>query len=86
MLIVRKFDFKINVMTDKVSVSDLRYIIRNLITFIAVEGKEYVNDQKKQEYVASYIHLLAKIINQVDEDDQDSIVENIAEDISKYIQ
>ncbi|MFD2564165.1 hypothetical protein [Aquimarina rubra] len=72
-------------MKEELSVSDLRQIIRNLITFIVVEGKEYVNDTKKREYVASYVHLLAKIINQVDQNEQNSLVENISDDISNYM-
>ncbi len=72
-------------MEEELDISDARQIIRNLITFIVVEGKEYVNDNKKREYVASYVLLLAKIINQTDKTDQTSFIENISDDISKYI-
>ncbi|SEL16442.1 hypothetical protein SAMN04487910_1907 [Aquimarina amphilecti] len=72
-------------MKEELSISDLREVIRNLITFIAVEGKEYVNENKKSDYVASYLVLLAKIINQVEEGEQTSLVESITEDISNYI-
>ena len=72
-------------MEEDLSISDLRKIIRNLITFIVVEGKEYVNDTKKSDYVLSYVHLLARTINKVDVDEQESLVEDIANDISKYI-
>ena len=72
-------------MEEELNISDLRKIIHNLITFIVVEGKEYVNDGKKCDYVLSYVLLLARIINRVDGDEQESLVEDIANDISKYI-
>jgi len=70
---------------DALDISDLRPIIRNLVTFIVVEGKGYVNEKKKCDYVASYVHLLVKIVNQVKEEERASLVEDIAEDISRYI-
>ncbi|WP_299255889.1 hypothetical protein [uncultured Aquimarina sp.] len=72
-------------MKEELSISDLRQVIRNLITFIAVDGKEYVNDDKKREYVASYVLLLAKIINQVDQEEKTSLIQNISDDIANYI-
>lgn len=72
-------------MEEELNISDLRQIIRNLITFIVVDGKEFVNDKKKCDYVVSYVHLLARIINKVDGDEQESLVEDIASDISKYL-
>ncbi|WP_298541615.1 hypothetical protein [uncultured Aquimarina sp.] len=72
-------------MKEELNISDLRQVIRNLITFIVVDGKEYVNDDKKREYVASYVLLLVKIVNQLDSEEQASLIENISEDISNYM-
>lgn len=72
-------------MEDTLDISELRQIIRNLITFIAIEGKEYVKDEKKREYVTSYVHLLAKIIHQINDEEKTSVVEDIAKDISEYL-
>ncbi|MGY3791409.1 hypothetical protein [uncultured Aquimarina sp.] len=70
---------------EELSISDLRKVIRNLITFIVVDGKEYVNDSDKIDYVKSYVMLLAKIINQVDQEEHTSLIENISDDIANYI-
>ncbi|WP_299431986.1 hypothetical protein [uncultured Aquimarina sp.] len=72
-------------MKEELDISDLRQIIQNLITFIVVEGKEYVNDGKKREYVVSYVLLLAKILNQVDQEERASLIENISDDITNYM-
>ncbi|KAA1244984.1 hypothetical protein [Aquimarina sp. RZ0] len=73
-------------MNDELNIEDLRLIIHNLITFIVVEGKVYVKNNKKHEYVTKYVYLLAKVIHQIDEEEQISIVKEIADDISKYIE
>ncbi len=75
-------------MENEVNISDLRQIIRNLITFIVIEGKEYVQEQKKQDYVASYLHMLAKVIHEnhiEDKEEQAAFIEDIANDIARYI-
>lgn len=70
---------------EDLSISDLRKVIRNLITFIVVDGKEYVDDSEKRDYVKSYVMLLAKIINQVDQEENTSLIKNISDDIANYI-
>lgn len=72
-------------MKEELNISDLRRIIRNLITFIVVEGKTYVKDKNKREYVESYVLLLAKIINQLDQEEQTTLIENISDDIANYM-
>ncbi len=72
-------------MKDNLDIQDLKLIIRNLITFIVVEGKEYVNENQKREYVSKYVHLLVKTINLIDETEEFSIVEDIADDITRYL-
>ncbi len=72
-------------MRDDLDSSDVKQIIHNLITFIVVEGKEYVNDNRKREYVAGYLLVLIKIINSIEDEEEFSIVEKIANDISHYI-
>ncbi|WP_103072349.1 hypothetical protein [Aquimarina sediminis] len=73
-------------MKKDLDISDVRLIIRNLISFIVVEGKEYVSDAKKKEYVSSYIQLLIKTIHHIDEQEELSIIEDIADDISTYLE
>ncbi|MDY8136599.1 hypothetical protein [Aquimarina sp. 2201CG5-10] len=73
-------------MNNKLEVSDIKLIIRNLITFIVLDGKEYVSDQRKQEYVAAYIHLLVKTMNLVDNKEESAIIEDIANDIDTYLE
>ncbi len=73
-------------MKNNLDTSEIKLIIRNLITFIVVEGKEYVGDKQKKAYVAGYIQLLVKTIHLIDEDVESSVVENIANDISKYLE
>jgi len=72
-------------MNEELNISDVRGVIRNLITFIVIDGKEYVHDKRKCEYVASYVCLLARIVNRVADEERASLVEDIAKDISKYI-
>ena len=72
-------------MHKELDISDIKLIIRNLITFIVIEGKDYVSDQNKKEYVAGYIHLLIKTINLIDEKEKDSVIENITDDIANYL-
>ncbi|GAA4277049.1 hypothetical protein [Aquimarina mytili] len=72
-------------MSDNLSISDIRLIIRNLITFIVVEGKEYVHDDYKRDYVSKYIMVLIKTINLIDDDEEFSLVKDIADDISNYL-
>ena len=83
--ISRRKVLKINKMKEDLSIAEIRLIIRNLITFIVVEGKEYVSDELKREYVKGYVHLLIKIVNQIDEEEKTSLVEDIASDISTYL-
>lgn len=73
-------------MKDNLDISDIRLIIRNLITFIVVEGKEYVSDDNKRAYVSSYVSVLIKAIHLIEEDHDVSIIEDIAEDLAMYIE
>ncbi len=73
-------------MKDNLDISDVRLIIRNLITFIVIEGKEYVSDANKRAYVSGYVHTLIRTINLIDEHKEFSITEDIVEDISKYLE
>lgn len=72
-------------MEEELNISDLKKIIQTLVAFIAIDGKEFVNDTEKPQYVSSYVLLLIKIINQLDNKEQVSLVENISHDIAKYI-
>ncbi|GAA3522854.1 hypothetical protein GCM10022393_41930 [Aquimarina addita] len=70
---------------DRLDISDLQQIIHNLVTFIAIEGKEYVQEDHKRAYVKSYVYLLAKIVHRINEEEQFSVTEDIAKDISRYL-
>ncbi len=72
-------------MKGDIDISDVRLIIRNLITFIVVEGKEYVHDEQKKNYISGYLLVLVKTINLIDEQEEFSVVEDIANDISNYL-
>ncbi len=80
-----KETFKMYEMENELKISDLKIIIRNLISFIVIEGKECVQESKKQEYVSGYIHLLVKIVNDMEEQDDYSIIKDIVDDITRYI-
>ncbi|MFC5045117.1 hypothetical protein ACFSTE_16385 [Aquimarina hainanensis] len=72
---------------DELEITDLKEIIRKLISFIVVDGKKYISDDaQKRAYVLGYLHLLAKVINFIEEEDEFTAVENIADDISTYIE
>ncbi|MEW7277271.1 hypothetical protein ABW636_01585 [Aquimarina sp. 2201CG1-2-11] len=72
-------------MEKDIDISEIKLIIRNLIAFIVVEGKQYVSEAKKKEYVYAYLQLLIKTIHLVEEEKL-SIIEDIAEDISTFIE
>ncbi len=72
-------------MKKDIDIAEIRWIIRNLIAFIVVEGKDYVSEAKKKEYVSAYVHVLIKTIYLIDEKQEFSIVEDIAEDIVNYL-
>ncbi|TPN85972.1 hypothetical protein [Aquimarina algicola] len=72
-------------MDKDLDITDIKLIIRNLITFIIIEGKEYVNDSKKKEYVLGYMKLLINTMNLVEEDHKESLLKDIAEDITTYV-
>ncbi|WP_108869655.1 hypothetical protein [Aquimarina aquimarini] len=72
-------------MKKELDISEVKLIIRNLVTFIVVEGKQYVSDSQKKAYVSGYVQLLIKTIHLIDEQEEISIVEDIAEDISTYL-
>jgi len=72
-------------MNNELDTKDVKNIVNNLIAFIVDEGKSYVSEERKSEYVASYLHVLIKTVNQMDNDPKESLVENIASDIVRYI-
>ncbi len=72
-------------MKDNLNVSDVQLMIRNLITFIVVEGKEFVDEEHKKEYVSRYLMVLIKTINLIDDQEEVSLIEDIANDISNYL-
>jgi hypothetical protein len=73
-------------MKKELDISEIQLIIRNLIAFIVVEGKEHVSDKKKKAYVSGYVQLLIKTIHLIDDQEELSIIEDIAEDISTYLE
>ncbi len=73
-------------MDKDLDISEVKRIIRNLITFIVIEGKQYVNEGQRKEYVCAYVQLLIKTIHLIDEKEKESVIEDIAKDISTYIE
>jgi hypothetical protein len=43
--------------------AELSLIIRSLIKFIVIDGKQYVNEEKQIPYIQKYIYTLSKSIN-----------------------
>jgi len=73
-------------MKGNLDISDVRLIIRNLMAFIVIEGKEFVDEEHKKEYVSRYLLVLIKTINLMDDQEEFSLVEDIANDISNYLE
>lgn len=73
------------VIKDSIDIKDVQLIVRNLINFIVVEGKEYVKEEEMRDYVSSYIHVLIKTIHLIEEREMSTTVEDIARDISIYL-
>lgn len=72
--------------------SDYKLIVNRLVSFIVLEGKTFVDENEKVEYVKSYLKLFVKIINQPSEvEEEDSteskslLVEHIFKDMSKFV-
>ena len=71
--------------------SDYKLIVNRLVSFIVLEGKTFVDENEKVEYVKSYLKLFVKIINQPNEESgEDStesksiLVEHIFKDLAKF--
>ncbi len=71
-------------MREELIILEIKTIIRSLVSFIVSEAKQYINDEELDEYVYSYMHLLLKIIYQMDTIEYDNLVENISSDISNH--
>lgn len=69
--------------------TDYKLIVNKLVSFIVLEGKSFVSEEEKIEYVKSYLKLFVKIINQPLEDNKESekslLMENILKDLSNYL-
>lgn len=75
-------------MEENIEMKDIRLLISRLMSFIVLDGKHFVNETEKENYVKSYLHLFVKMINDpvTDENAKKAVViEQIFKDISKYI-
>ncbi len=74
-------------MNEEVEVSDLKNIIHDLISFIVVDGKQYVSKKKKDAYVMKYVQCFIEAINDAPKKKRDpkilGIMKNIAHDVNK---
>ena len=50
-------------MKEEIEISDLRKIIRELMMFIAVDGKQFVEKDKMEAYVMKYLQCFVKVMN-----------------------
>ncbi len=66
-------------------VADLVVLIRNLIRFIVVEGKEFVNDEDKEAYINQYMNVLISNINLTQKTKEIPIMDAILEDVFLYM-
>jgi len=71
--------------SEKISPMELANVIRSLISFIVMEGKEMVEESKKDEYIKHYLYHLSRSMNGVTEIvDIDAVSKVIEKDIKKH--
>lgn len=73
------------IMKNDHDISDMQLIIKNLIAFIAVEGKQYIDDAKIEAYVDSYVSCLIQTIHLIDQEKEDLVIKTIVDDIATYL-
>ena len=54
--------------------------------FIVIEGKSYVDNNKKEQYVLSYLNMLVDVVNQPNKNQvpKSVLMEHILKDIDSY--
>lgn len=74
-------------MNEEVEISDLKNIIQDLISFIVVDGKQYVSKKKQDAYVMKYVQCFIEAINEAPKKDRNpkilGIMKDIANDVNK---
>jgi len=66
--------------------NDIREIIKKFMDFIVIEGKSYVDNNKKEQYVLSYLNMLVDVVNQPNKNQvpKSVLMEHILKDIDSY--
>ncbi|WP_459211698.1 hypothetical protein [Aquimarina rhabdastrellae] len=70
-------------MNNQLELTDLKKIIQDLISFIVIDGKTYVDDRYQKEYITSYIRLFIKAFNPENTAINAAYTEEISKDILK---
>ncbi len=70
-------------MSNQLDISDLKKIIQDLISFIVIDGKEFVNKQQQKEYISCYLRLFIKTFNPENSQINSHYTEEISKDILK---
>jgi len=75
-------------MEDNLDMKDVRIVINKLMAFIVLDGKKFVNEKEKADYVKSYLNLFIKVIHNPNEEvnnHKSAIMDSIFKDMKKYI-
>jgi hypothetical protein len=71
--------------SDAITKYELTEIIRTLVSFIIVDGKKFVNENDKKEYISKYLFTLSTAMNGIPSFvDMNKVARIIEEDISKH--
>jgi len=77
-------------MYDNLSMEDVKILINRLMSFIVLDGKKFVSEKDKENYVKSYLSLFVKMINEPVGDEKNTskavVLEHIFKDMTKYIE
>ncbi|MEL6812924.1 MAG: hypothetical protein AAFP76_16490 [Bacteroidota bacterium] len=75
-------------MEKNVDVTDLKKIIRDLMLFITVEGKQFVDKDQMEEYVLRYVNCFVNSLNLTSEEGSEKgmidIMRTVAQDLKGF--
>ena len=66
--------------------SDIQSIIKKFMDFIVIESKNYLDDEKKDQYVLAYLNMLVDVVNEPNNKQipKSVLMEHIFKDIESY--
>jgi len=72
-------------MNDVIKVSDLKKIIHNLILFIVVDTKQFIEKDKLNDYVIHYTNCFINVMNNIPTNNSDHTIIEVMKVIEKDI-